>query len=38
MARVAQAEGNLAGALDLLNEAERCYVSDFFPMCGRFRR
>jgi LuxR family maltose regulon positive regulatory protein len=31
MARVAQAEGNLAGALDLLNEAERCYVSDFFP-------
>ena len=32
MARVAQAEGNLAGALDLLNEAERCYVSDFFPI------
>jgi LuxR family transcriptional regulator, maltose regulon positive regulatory protein len=31
MARVAQAEGNLASALDLLNEAERCYVSDFFP-------
>jgi LuxR family transcriptional regulator, maltose regulon positive regulatory protein len=31
MARVAQAEGNLAGALDLLNEAERLYVSDFFP-------
>jgi LuxR family transcriptional regulator, maltose regulon positive regulatory protein len=31
MARVAQAEGNLAGALDLLDEAERCYVSDFFP-------
>jgi LuxR family maltose regulon positive regulatory protein len=31
MARVAQAEGNLAGALDLLNEAERWYVSDFFP-------
>jgi LuxR family maltose regulon positive regulatory protein len=31
MARVAQAEGNLAGALDLLNEAEHCYVSDFFP-------
>ena len=30
-ARVAQAEGNLAGALDLLNEAERWYVSDFFP-------
>ena len=31
MARVAQAEENLPGALDLLNEAERCYVSDFFP-------
>jgi LuxR family maltose regulon positive regulatory protein len=31
MARVAQAEGNMAGALDLLNDAERCYVSDFFP-------
>ncbi len=31
MARVAQSEGNLAGALDLLNEAERWYVSDFFP-------
>ena len=31
MARVAQAEGNLPGALDLLNEAECLYVSDFFP-------
>ena len=31
MARVREAEGNLAGALDLLNEAERLYVSDFFP-------
>jgi ATP/maltotriose-dependent transcriptional regulator MalT len=31
MARVAEAEGNLVGALDLLNEAERVYVSDFFP-------
>ena len=31
MARVAEAEGNLAGALDLLDEAERLYVSDFFP-------
>jgi LuxR family maltose regulon positive regulatory protein len=31
MARIREAEGNLAGALDLLNEAERCYVSDFFP-------
>jgi LuxR family maltose regulon positive regulatory protein len=31
MARLREAEGNLAGALDLLNEAERLYVSDFFP-------
>ena len=31
MARVREAEGNLSGALDLLNEAERRYVSDFFP-------
>jgi len=31
MAQVAQAEGNLAGALGLLDEAERHYVSDFFP-------
>jgi len=31
MARVAQAEGNLAGAVGLLDEAERHYVSDFFP-------
>ena len=31
MARVARAEGNLAGALGLLDEAERHYVSDFFP-------
>ena len=31
MARVRQAEGGLGGALDLLNEAERLYVSDFFP-------
>jgi LuxR family maltose regulon positive regulatory protein len=31
MARIAEAEGNLGGALDLLNEAERLYVSDFFP-------
>jgi LuxR family maltose regulon positive regulatory protein len=31
MARIRQAEGDLAGALDLLNEAERRYVSDFFP-------
>ena len=31
MARIRQAEGNLIGALDLLNEAERLYVSDYFP-------
>jgi LuxR family maltose regulon positive regulatory protein len=31
MARVREAEGDLDGALDLLNEAERRYVSDFFP-------
>src|SRR4051794_37175240 len=31
MARVRQAEGDLGAALDLLNEAERLYVSDFFP-------
>jgi LuxR family maltose regulon positive regulatory protein len=31
MARLRQAHGDLAGALDLLQEAERLYVSDFFP-------
>ena len=31
MARIRQAEGDLAGALDLLDEAERVYVGDFFP-------
>ncbi len=31
MARIREAEGDLAGALDLLQEAERLYVSDFFP-------
>jgi LuxR family maltose regulon positive regulatory protein len=31
MARVKAAEGDLSGALDLLSEAERRYVSDFFP-------
>jgi len=31
MARVREAEGDLADALDLLNQAERLYVSDFFP-------
>ena len=31
MARIRQAEGDLQGALDLLDEAERRYVSDFSP-------
>src|SRR5437588_6964626 len=31
MARIREAEGDLDGALDLLGEAERLYVSDFFP-------
>ena len=31
MARAREAEGDLSGALDLLSEAERRYVSDFFP-------
>jgi LuxR family transcriptional regulator, maltose regulon positive regulatory protein len=31
MARLREAQGDLDGALDLLNEAEPLYVSDFFP-------
>ncbi len=31
MARIREAEGDLEGALDLLDEAERRYVSDFYP-------
>ncbi len=31
MARIREADGDLGGALDLLNEAERLYVGDFFP-------
>jgi LuxR family maltose regulon positive regulatory protein len=31
MARVREAEGDLTGAVDLLDEAERRYVSDYFP-------
>ena len=31
MARIREAEGDLDGALDLLQEAERLYVSDFSP-------
>jgi LuxR family transcriptional regulator, maltose regulon positive regulatory protein len=31
MARILEAQGDPDGALDLLDEAERLYVSDFFP-------
>jgi LuxR family transcriptional regulator, maltose regulon positive regulatory protein len=31
MARISEAHGDPAGALDLLGEAERLYVSDYFP-------
>ena len=31
MARIREAQGDLDGALDLLHEAERLYVSDFSP-------
>jgi LuxR family transcriptional regulator, maltose regulon positive regulatory protein len=31
MARIREAEGDLDGALDLLHEAERLYVTDHFP-------
>jgi LuxR family maltose regulon positive regulatory protein len=31
LARIRQAEGDIDAALDLLNEAERLYVGDFFP-------
>ncbi len=31
MARIRKSEGDLDGALDLIQEAERLYVSDFFP-------
>jgi LuxR family maltose regulon positive regulatory protein len=31
MARLREAQGDLEGALDLLHEAERLYVSDFYP-------
>src|SRR5207302_8071832 len=31
MARIRAAQGDLDGALDLLQEAERLYMSDFFP-------
>ena len=31
MARIREAQGDLDGALDLLQEAERLYVGDFFP-------
>jgi LuxR family maltose regulon positive regulatory protein len=31
MARIREAEGDLDGALDLLDDAERLYVGDYFP-------
>jgi LuxR family maltose regulon positive regulatory protein len=31
MARIREAQGDLDGALDLLDEAERLYMGDFFP-------
>jgi LuxR family maltose regulon positive regulatory protein len=31
MARMLEAQGDLGGAVDLLHEAERLYVGDFFP-------
>ncbi len=31
MSRIREAEGDLDGAMDMLHEAERLYVSDFFP-------
>jgi LuxR family maltose regulon positive regulatory protein len=31
MARIREAEGDPGGAIDLLNEAERLYLGDFFP-------
>src|SRR5947207_3295081 len=31
MARIREAQGDLSGALDLLDEAERLYMSDFAP-------
>src|SRR5947207_14866153 len=31
MARIREAQGDLDGALDLLHQAERLYMSDFFP-------
>jgi LuxR family maltose regulon positive regulatory protein len=31
MARIREAQGDLGGALNLLSEAERLYVGDFFP-------
>jgi ATP/maltotriose-dependent transcriptional regulator MalT len=31
MARLREAEGDLDGAVDLLDEAQRCYVGDMFP-------
>ncbi len=38
LARIRQVEGDLDGALDLLDEAERLYMSDFSPNVRRSRR
>ena len=38
MARVREAEGDLVGAVELLDEAERLYVGDFFPERAAGRR
>ena len=38
MARVREAQGDLAGALTLLDDAQRVYLGDFSPNVGRSRR
>ena len=37
MARIREAEGDLDGALDLLDEAERLYVERLLPECAAGR-
>jgi LuxR family maltose regulon positive regulatory protein len=38
MARIQEAQGDLDGALDLLDEAEPLYVSDFSPTSAQHQR